>query len=285
MEEPLFDSLPFADAAEGLRELWREAFADDDVFIDAFFSTFPVADVVHTLSLGGRVVAALYALPCNLRVGGDVLPAAYLYAVATAGAYRDKGYMRLLMGKVEELLRARGVKMFFLLPADKGLRSFYARLGYSDCSRTAVEECVLGDDPPADYRLAEVEDVSLIRAFWERCALGASAAVMHSPELLAMNIINCRLAGGGVYAAYDGEALSAVAFVINDNGRALLLDVRSCNASVERFLLNALRVRLGVATLWRVVTGRGEPRCMGRLLEPLPQGVCDNINISMMLDK
>ena len=284
MEEPLFDSLPFANVAEGLRELWREAFADDDAFIDAFFSTFPVADVVHTLSLGGRVVAALYALPFSLRVEGAVLPAAYLYAVATAAAYRGRGYMRLLMGKVEELLRAKGVKMLFLLPADKGLRSFYARLGYSDCSRTAVEECVLGDESLADYRLAEVDDASHIRAFWERCAVGA-AAVMHSPEFLAMNIIHCGLAGGGVYAAYDGEALSAVAFVINDNGRALLLDVRSCNASAERFLLNALRARLGVATLWRVVTGRGEPRCMGRLLEPLPQGACDNINISMMLDK
>lgn len=285
MEKPLFDSLPFASAADGLRALWREAFADDDAFVDAFFGTFSVPDVVHTLSLGGKVVSALYALPCNLCVGGELLPAAYIYAVATCEASRGKGYMTLLLERVEELLRARGVKMLFLLPADEGLRSMYARLGYSDCSQVAVEECRPAEVPAAGYSFAEVCEFSSVSAFWERCACGNSPAVIPSPQMLAMNLVNCRMTGGGLFAAYDEGVLAALAFVINDGGRLVVLDAVSCNTSAQEFLFAALCERFALSSLWRVTWGKGLPHCMCRLLEPSLAIPRDGIKISLLLDK
>ena len=285
MEKPLFDSLPFASAADGLRALWREAFADDDAFVDAFFKTFNVPDVVHTLSLGGRVVSALYALPCSLCVDGEVLSAAYIYAVATCEVCRGRGYMALLMVKVEELLRARGVKMLYLLPADEGLRSVYARLGYSDCSSVAVEEWLPAGAPTMGYRFAEVCEVSSVSTFWERCARKESPVVIPLPRMLAMNLVNCRMTGGGLFAAYDKGALAALAFVINDGGRLLVLDAVSCSTSAQEFLFGALCERFALPSLWRVTWGKGLPHCMCRLLEPSLSIPRDGFKISLLLDK
>ena len=201
MVQPLFDALSFDEAAGQLRDLWRSAFGDDDAFIDSFFAVYGKEGVAHTLSLGGRVVAALYALPCVVCSGGVSYPAAYIYAVATVPDCRGRGYMRLLLERVEALLAARGCRVLFLLPADDALRSMYSRVGYAQCSRSAVEECAVGAVSPAALRLEEVTGARAIYPFWSSVERFFEPFVLQSPELLQMNINNCRFLGGGVYAA------------------------------------------------------------------------------------
>ena len=101
---PLFDALPPAVAKEQLRELWHSVFGDGYEYIDAFFAAYRCEDVVHTLSVGGIVVSALYALPFTLCSDEKSIAAAYIYAVATAPEYRGKGYMALLMKNIHPLM-------------------------------------------------------------------------------------------------------------------------------------------------------------------------------------
>ena len=79
MEKPLFDSLQPSLVKEQFYGLWQSAFGDSREFIDAFFAHFPCDECAHTLSVGGRVVAALYSLPFTLVNDGRELPAAYIY--------------------------------------------------------------------------------------------------------------------------------------------------------------------------------------------------------------
>ena len=285
MVQPLFDALSFDEAAGQLRDLWRSAFGDDDAFIDSFFAVYGKEGVAHTLSLGGKVVAALYALPCVVCSGGVSYPAAYIYAVATVPDCRGRGYMRLLLERVEALLAARGCCVLFLLPADDALHSMYSRVGYAQCSRSAVEECAVGAVSPAALRLEEVTGARAIYPFWSSVERFFEPFVLQSPELLQMNINNCRFLGGGVYAAVGAGGVEAVAFVAKTGGEPLVLDSLALSSAAREFLHSSLLALYSAERLQCVVPGKGEPQCMARVIGgALPCDIGD-VHITLMLDK
>ena len=110
-----------------LRALWQEAFSDTDAFLDLFFTQIFAPERALAVKEGETLLAALYWFDC--LCGKD--PYAYIYAVATKKEYRGKGHCRALMTKLHEEMENCG-KCTVLVPADKELRKFYARLGYKD---------------------------------------------------------------------------------------------------------------------------------------------------------
>lgn len=279
MEQPLFDSQQPSLVKEQLYGLWQEAFGDSREFIDAFFAHFPCDECAHTLSVDGKVVAALYSLPFTLVNDGCELPAAYIYAVATETDSRGRGYMRLLMERVERLLHERGVEFLFLLPAGEGLRSAYSRLGYEPCSRMKVEEVYPRVCDATGLFFKEVADASLLRDFCAAVQRERGTAVLYSINSIAMNIYNCASQGGGAFALFDGEGIVAVAFAMVVEGVVLVPGLFARSLAAENCLLHSLCVRFGVESLRVCRTGVGEPYCMGRGLS------LRDAHISLMLDK
>lgn len=109
-----------------LRTLWTECFGNEDGWIDAFFSTAFRPEQVQTLTRQGQLAAAL----CWMDVSCQEKKLAYLYAIATAPAFRGQGLCRRLMEKTHGELIRRGYAGAVLVPADAGLRKMYARMGY-----------------------------------------------------------------------------------------------------------------------------------------------------------
>ena len=75
---------PAENAIPQLRGLWKEAFGDEDAFLDAFFATGFSPDRCRCVTVDGQLAAALYWFDCSW----EEKPLAYLYAVATGKAYR-----------------------------------------------------------------------------------------------------------------------------------------------------------------------------------------------------
>ena len=115
-----------------LRQLWKEAFGDSDAFLDGFFRTgFDSARCRCT----GDLTAALYWFDCTWN--GKKL--AYVYAVATAEAYRGRGLCRMLMEDTHRHLQRLGYAGAVLVPGDAGLFRLYEKLGYRPfCPRRLV---------------------------------------------------------------------------------------------------------------------------------------------------
>ena len=113
-----------------LKALWKEAFGDPDGFIDAFLSTAFSESRCRCITEDGHIVAALYWLDCSCR--GKKL--AYIYAVATAKAYRGKGLCRSLMADTHCHLARLGYAGAILVPGSKELFSLYEKMGYRTCS-------------------------------------------------------------------------------------------------------------------------------------------------------
>lgn len=106
--------------------LWCETFGDSPAQVAEFFQTFPNC-LSYVAEEGGKILAMVHALPQTLSP--DV-PAAYIYAVATAKAHRSKGLCRELMAFAEQDLKEKGFGACVLTPGEKGLFRFYENLGY-----------------------------------------------------------------------------------------------------------------------------------------------------------
>ena len=149
---------PQASALPLLRALWKEAFGDGDEFIDTFMSVAYSPQRCRCVSVDGNVAAALYWFDCSCE--GQRI--AYLYAIATAKAYRGRGFCKALMENTHAHLRALGYSGAVLVPASKGLFDFYGRMGYSVCSY-AQELTVEATNESVDFREIDGTDFSSLR--------------------------------------------------------------------------------------------------------------------------
>ena len=118
-----------------LRRLWKEAFSDEDAFLDQFFSTAFSSRRCRCVELDGQIAAGLYWLDCWYN-GGKI---AYIYAVATGQTYRGQGLCAALMADTHTLLTQLGYAGAILVPGDEGLFRMYGKMGYQTCSHISVK--------------------------------------------------------------------------------------------------------------------------------------------------
>ena len=127
---------------DALRQLWQEAFGDEDAFLDIFFCQVYSSDRCRCVTVGDQVVGALYWLDCRC----EGRPMAYLYAVATARDYQGQGLCRALMADTHALLRELGYAGCILVPGDSGLFAMYAGMGYEVATQITEVECTAGKE-------------------------------------------------------------------------------------------------------------------------------------------
>lgn len=109
-----------------LRRLWKEAFGDEDEYLDAFFIRVFSPDRCRCVTVDGRVAAALYWLDCRC----NDRPMAYLYAIATDKTHRKQGLCRAMMEDTHRLLKDLGYAGCLLVPGSRGLFHMYGTMGY-----------------------------------------------------------------------------------------------------------------------------------------------------------
>lgn len=130
-EAPCREHLPM------LWALWQEAFGDSDAFLESFFrSAFSVSRARCAL-IDGKLAGALYWFDCQCN--GERV--AYIYAVATASAYRGQGICRALMEHTHDALRKQGYIGAVLVPGDDGLFEMYRKMGYQTCGYVREIRC------------------------------------------------------------------------------------------------------------------------------------------------
>ena len=129
---------PTAAQVTGLRLLWKEAFGDEDAFLDDFFGAGFAPERCRCITIEEEVAAALYWFPCLHQEK----PVAYIYGVATAKAHRGKGLCHTLMADTHRILKEQGYEGVVLVPQKEDLEALYGSMGYSFCSQ--IREFVCG---------------------------------------------------------------------------------------------------------------------------------------------
>lgn len=119
-----------ADVADkkNLKELWRTVFDEEAVFLEDFFATRFQPDAVFLIEEDGKPVSALHALPVRFRDGrGMDHDAAYIVGAATSQACRKRGYMEMLLRRLQTEISVP----ILLYPA---VRAYYEKNGFASCS-------------------------------------------------------------------------------------------------------------------------------------------------------
>ena len=144
-----------------LRQLWKLAFGDPDSFLDGFFSRGFAPERCRFLMDGAEITAALYWLDCEYA--GEKY--AYLYAVATHPAYRNRGLCHKLMAETHAHLKEQGYAGAVLVPQEESLRKFYDKIGYKTMGNISSFTAVSGEKPALLRPLVAAEYATLRRTY------------------------------------------------------------------------------------------------------------------------
>jgi hypothetical protein len=116
------------------RALWKLCFNDSNDFLHLYFNKKYTPDANSVIVDKGRVVSALQRLPYRMVWNGTDVPVGYLSGVCTLPERRGHGLMRQLLGEAHRRMYADGQWFSLLIPAEEGLKSYYARSGYVTCA-------------------------------------------------------------------------------------------------------------------------------------------------------
>lgn len=111
------------------KRLWAEAFGDDETFVDSFLLHHYRRERMLTATCDGQTVAMLHLLPFRSELGRTT----YIYGVATAPAYRNRGLATQLMREAMQRIDEQGDDAAILIPSPEKdwLRGFYEQFGFA----------------------------------------------------------------------------------------------------------------------------------------------------------
>jgi len=136
-----------------LKHLWKECFADEDAYIDAFFHALYKKEDVLLAQEKGMLLGASFFLPGSIYImegtEGCWQPVRYVYALAVYPQHRGRGLAGRLLQEASRIYRAPLIAE----PAEEGLiGGFYEPLGFSGAFYLKKQQRVL---PQQDVRAAQ----------------------------------------------------------------------------------------------------------------------------------
>ncbi|MBQ8451017.1 MAG: GNAT family N-acetyltransferase [Bacteroidaceae bacterium] len=278
-----YNSISLGEARPILRNLWCEAFGDSEAFVDTFLDLCASDEVLYTLSLNGRVVSALYALPYKIEYNDAVKPIAYIYAVATDKEFRGKGLMRHLMSQMHRSLQDKGYAATFLLPSSPSLADYYASMGYRVCAcrdRITLEG---GESIGYTYEKSDtLNDAACV--FIKKHLAQHENYIIHPKWSLMMNVASCTLSGGGLFLAKKDEEVVAAAFVTIEEGAPLLLDILYCDEKAKSSLVAYICKCCSITSLQLLHCSKNEGAPFAMAL-PFDDSFPTYLDLQLMLDK
>ena len=236
---------PATNQIPALRQLWKQAFGDEDAFLDLFYRVGFSPDRCRCVTLDKLPVAALYWFDA-LWEGRKL---AYLYAIATDRAHRGKGLCKALMEDTHRLLKKLGYAACLLVPAEGSLFDFYGSMGYRTVSALREFTTRAGDAPVALTPIGPEEYASL------RKKMLPEGSVLQEGDTLAFLSAQA--------AFYKGDRLLLIA---QRNGEQLFVPELLGDPGCAPAVLKALNAEKGTFR----TPGRDKPFAMGLSLTETP---------------
>lgn len=145
-----------------LWSLWRDAFGDEDEYLEIFYSkAFSPERSLCLLDDTGKALAALYWFDC--RASGEKI--AYVFGVAVSSACRGRGYCRAMMEATMACLTERGYKGAVLVPAKESLYPMYEKLGFEKFGGVTETEYLASSEKVAIREIDAKEYLRLRNAY------------------------------------------------------------------------------------------------------------------------
>lgn len=218
---------PRLEQAEELRALWKEAFGDPDAYLDAFYGAVSWQSHCRCITLEDQLAAALYWFDCCHE--GEKI--AYIYAVATAKAFRGRGLCHALMEDTFAHLASLGYQGAVLVPQGDSLFRFYETMGYRICSYVRTFRCAMGEESVPVHKATREEYARLRRAL-----LPEGGVIQQGENLTFLEIQLSLYAGEGfVLTGREEDGIFYAMELLGDSEKAPgILKTLGCREGVFR---------------------------------------------------
>ncbi len=220
-----------------LRELWKECFGDSNQYIDLYFSGYDISRHMLVFMDGEHPVSMLSLLPMTVVTQAGIMPARYIYAVATKQSYRGRGLSTKLLEYVHKYLKEQGIKLSVLVPASAQLYNFYGKRGFS--AEFYAGQAIVGRALIPEFNGSFVITDTTVQEFMqirERAFAGRTMFVRWDGDSLAYRMAETAFNGGETLTLATGDASHAVAVCYNRGGSVLLKELAVDGMTVETAL-------------------------------------------------
>lgn len=270
---------------EQCKQLWREAFSDSEEFVDFYFSRIFSDEINHYVeSAENHVVAALQAIPFEIKAGEIMLRAAYLSGIATSKRFRRQGFMQRLMDKTHRELEAQGYDLAFLIPAEPYLFDIYAKFGYHTAFYKDYEEVFINDFPENEIEVKVADkslDIKELFRYFDKKQRETSG-VIFSEKQFSILTDSFLLEGLPILIAIDNGTIAGVTFVgAGYNVPKLFAD----SEPVRQALLTQVAKLNGRDSVRLKTNAKKIPYAMAKPLKNKELILPENLAISLMLDE
>ncbi|MGI5966973.1 GNAT family N-acetyltransferase [Anaerotruncus rubiinfantis] len=224
-----------------IRELWKECFGDSNAYVDLFLENHDICRQTMVFIDGVAPVAMLSLLPMTVVTAAGIMPARYIYAVATRESYRGRGISTAMLEAAHKQMKAAGVKLSVLVPATAELYNFYGKRGYDTAfySGRAIVPRDQVEPFSSSFVITETTQQEFMQ-IRERAFAGRTMFVRWDGDALAYRMIETAFNGGETLTITIGDA-QAVAVCKNDGGIV----------TVKELALDGMRVEQALAVLQR----------------------------------
>ncbi len=203
---------PAAEQTAQCRALFETCFKEDRAALDFYFNGFLTPELCYTAQENGRIAAALYLLPTQVAAGGKACQAHYLFGAATLAPYRNRGIMQGLIGYALDCAKRRGDCFSVLLPAEKSLYGYYARLGYHKAFQLRFAAFSQAQACALTARRSKVINCSFdnIAQLRFNILIDQEGSLLFGAKHIELACKIARVYGGGVFTTESGYMLYSV---------------------------------------------------------------------------
>ncbi len=228
----------FADESmrEALRQLWHECFGDNNDYVDLYFAQHDIARHTMVFIDGETPVSMLSLLPMTVVTRAGILPARYIYAVATKASHRGRGISTKMLEAAHKHMRQAGLKLSVLVPASGPLYNFYGKRGF-EAAFYAGHTIVTRDQIP-EYNGSFAVSESTAEEFMgirENAFPGRTMFVRWDGDALSYRLTDTAFNGGETLTLTTGGA-RAVAVCYSRSGSVLVKELALDGMTIETAL-------------------------------------------------
>ncbi len=253
-----------------LKKMWKEIFMDTDAYIELFFLNKAQPNNILVIRKDMQIVSMLYLIKAPLiSKDGTQIEGIYICGVATAPAYRGKGFASALIHAACQTARERGAAVCWLIPANQDLFRYYAEFGFS--AKTYLNILDVTPEPGRIPAYSTDLDLNAMKTFYD---------MMNFPFKSIRTNYDMQL----IYKCYKQVLLFENGYIVLDEDKENLYVLEQSFDAVEIVKAIAYEKKKKKVKLYMPsVSGKGKPFAMFKMLNSKVQ-LPDNGYVQLMLN-
>jgi Predicted acetyltransferase involved in intracellular survival and related acetyltransferases len=253
-------SQPLPEDKEEMKSLWQTTFQDSDEFVDMFFNRIYKPENALVIKKDGKIVSALQMIPYEIKIGDNIIPAAYICGVCTLTFERGKGLMNILMNEAMDVIRQKGYGITTLIPAHPWLFDVYRKYGYIYPVNYNIERYNKINEPNRSDTVDEHNNDSFsgydfttytgrYYTYFDKKQRERQCVILHNEYDIENVLLDLTYDNGNIFVALHEDTPVGIAFAIPDSKKEVTIkELLYDNTQIKKVLIYHILNRYNAET-------------------------------------